>query len=138
MRQRIHLTELTINHSLIGNKSFGYLGSLLKAGRFSQLRRLSLGMNNAVGCDGIEAILTALLPHRIERLGSSEDRDDEEKERNRDAESTCDEPQRVVEDDDDWRREFKALLIAMNPLSNEGLLAIMTAGTAGAFRYLEV
>jgi hypothetical protein len=34
--------------------------------------------------------------------------------------------------------EDSSLSVPMNPLSNEGLLAIMTAGTAGAFRYLEV
>jgi hypothetical protein len=141
MKQRIHLRELTISHSLIGNKSFGYLGSLLKAGRFSQLRRLSLGMNNAAGRDGIEMILTALLPHTIERLGSSEDWKSDPSEGKGDLDEG-DGPKSdrglLIADEDDWRREFKALLIPMNPLSNEGLLAIMTAGIAGALRYLEV
>lgn len=44
----------------------------------------------------------------------------------------------MIGDEVNWRKNFKILSIPMNPLSNEGLLALMSAGTAGAFKYLEV
>lgn len=145
MKQRIHLQTLSINHSQIGNKCFTYLGCLLNEGRFSQLRSLSLGMNNATGQDGIEMILTALLPYQIEKNNSQECRENESNEDLEEFENNSDEKTTNREDlpkheetEDDWRKGFTKLSIPMNPLSNDGLLAIMTAGTAGAFRYLEV
>lgn len=145
MKQRIHLRDLTINNSQIGNKCFTYLGCLLNEGRFSQLRSLSLGMNNAAGQDGIEMILTALLPYQIEKNASKEEKCDEASEEIVDDNSlgeikTQGDPDAANqrEEIDDWRKGFKFLSIPMNPLSNDGLLAIMTAGTAGAFRYIEV
>lgn len=145
MKQRIHLRDLCINNSLIGNKSFSYLGTLLQEGRFSQMRSLSLGINSAAGSDGIEEILRAFLPtHNLERRvglgeGKDQDRRQEQEEEEQDEGNEEDKRGHVPkEDEEDWRRGFKSLSVPMNPLSNEGLLAIMTAGTAGAFRYLEV
>jgi hypothetical protein len=139
MKQRIHLRDLSVSNSLIGNKSFSYLGTLLGEGRFSQIRSLSLGMNSATGSDGIEDILRALLSTlNIERADSGGEGKDQEEEEKDSEDKRGRIPKEDEEHDEDWRRGLKSLSVPLNPLSNEGLLAIMTAGTGGAFRYLEV
>lgn len=130
IKQRIHLKHLTVNHSSLGNRSFTYLGYLLKQNRFYQLYSLYLGMNDASGKIGIESILDALISYEQEEENEKIDNNNYNK-------NNHEEEEKEIEDND-WRKNFKILSIPMNPLSNEGLLALMAAGTSGAFKFLEV
>mmetsp|Transcript_13704 Transcript_13704/g.20520 ORF Transcript_13704/g.20520 Transcript_13704/m.20520 type:complete len:521 (+) Transcript_13704:105-1667(+) len=108
----ILIENLTIQHSEIGNKTFGYIGDLMKKGRLRNLVSLSLGMNNATGKVGVSSILEALCmgEGRVESSTAASE---------------------VLPN-------FRKLYIPLNRLSNEGLIAVMNVAVVGGFKHLEV
>jgi hypothetical protein len=107
-----HLLHVNCN---IGNKTFAYLGDLLKTKHFQHLETLSLGMNNGLGRAGISCILEALCPAEA-RLESSSAKD---------VATAAAVP------------ALKHLLVPLNNFNDEGLLAIMGAALQGGFSQLE-
>ena len=132
----ICLQHLLLVNCNIGNKTFAYIGDLLKTKHFQHLETLSLGINNGVGRAGILPILEAMCPPeaRLERFSPS---------------TTHSIIQIEVAQQDSTQLPvpvtttvlavptLRHLWLPLNNFADEGLLAIMGAALQGGFRCLE-
>jgi len=116
------LQHLLLVNCSIGNKTFALLGDLLKTKLFPRLETLSLGMNDGLGRTGIESLLEAMSPPQMQMCVGNEDEP---------AMEICASARAAS------LPSLKHLLLPLNNLKDEGLLAIMSAALLGAFSQLE-